>query len=132
MNDTRLYEQILGLVAPWTVKLVALKKAEGIIEVEVVCAETAWACPECGVRMHIHEWDQRRWRHLDSCQYKTILVANVPRVKCGTHGSQMVKVPWAEPKSRFTAWFERLAVDVLLECSTSGACDILRITWDEA
>ena len=132
MNDTNLYEQILGIQSPWSVKSVTLKKAEGSIEVEVACAETAWGCPECGLRMHIHAWERRRWRHLDSCQYKTILVADVPRVKCDTHGTQMVKVPWAEPGSRFTAWFERLAIDVLQECSTAAACDILRITWDQA
>ena len=97
MNDTKLYEQILGLQLPWSVQSVTLKKDEGIIEVEVACADTAWGCPECGKRMHIHEWDRRKWRHLDSCQYKTILVADVPRVKCDTHGTQMVKVPWAEP-----------------------------------
>lgn len=132
MNDTKLYEQILGLQPPWSVKAVLLKKDEGSIEVEVVCAETAWGCPECGQRMHIHAWEQRRWRHLDSCQYKTILVAAVPRVQCALHGTQLVKVPWAEPGSRFTAWFERLAIDVLLECSTAAACDILRVTWDQA
>ena len=132
MNDTKLYEQILGLRPPWSVQAVTLKKDEGIIEVEVACAETAWGCPECGKGMHIHAWDRRRWRHLDSCQYKTIVVADVPRVKCDTHGTQVVNVPWAEPRSRFTAWFERLAIDVLQECSTAAACDILRITWDEA
>ena len=42
MNDTKLYEQILGLQAPWTVSSVTLKKAEGLIEVEVVCQETVW------------------------------------------------------------------------------------------
>lgn len=132
MNDTKLYEQILGLQAPWSVKAVTLKKDERTIEVELECAETAWGCPECGQRMHIHEWDRRRWRHLDSCQYKTIVVADVPRVKCETHGSQMVKVPWAEPQRRFTSLFERLAIDVLLECSTAAACEILRVSWDEA
>jgi len=132
MNDTKLYEEILGLAAPWSVKSVTLKKDEGIIEVEVVCEETAWGCPECGIRMHIHEWERRRWRHLDSCQFKTVLVADVPRVKCSTHGSQMVKVPWAEAKSRFTAWFERLAIDVMQECSTAASCEILRISWDES
>ncbi len=132
MNDTKLYEQILGLQAPWSVKAVTLKKDEGSIEIEVACAETTWGCPACGQRMHIHAWEQRRWRHLDSCQYKTMLVADVPRVKCDQHGTQTVKLPWAEPGSRFTAWFERLAIDVLRECSTAAACDILRITWDQA
>jgi transposase len=131
MNDTKLYEQILGLQPPWSVQTVTLKKAEGIIEVMVACAETTWGCPECGQRMHVHGSERRRWRHLDSCQYKTIVVADVPRVKCEAHGTQMVRVPWAEARSRFTTWFERLAIDVLLECSIQGACEILRISWSE-
>lgn len=39
---------------------------------------------------------------------------------------------WAEPHSRFTLLFERLAIDVLSETDISGACRILRISWDEA
>ena len=132
MNDTKLYEQILGLQPPWSVQAVTLKRDEGTIEVEVACAETMWGCPQCGQRMHVHGAKRRRWRHLDSCQYKTIVVADVPRVKCETHGTQMVQVPWAEALGRFTALFERLAIDVLLECSTAAACDILRISWEEA
>jgi len=132
MNDTKLYEQILGLQPPWSVQSVTLKKAEGSIEVEVACAETQWGCPTCGKRMHAHGVERRRWRHLDSCQYKTILVADVPRVKCDEHGTQTVQVPWAEKYGRFTALFERLAIDLLRECSVASACEILRISWDEA
>jgi hypothetical protein len=114
------------------VKSVTLKKDEGVIEVEVVCEETLWGCPNCNKRMHAHGTERRRWRHLDSCQYKTILIADVPRVKCEEHGTQMVRVPWAEKHGRFTALFERLAIDLLQDCSVSAACEILRISWDEA
>lgn len=132
MQDTQLYQQILGLVRPWRVTSVALKKDERIIEVEAVCDDEVWACPECGQRAHLHDYERRRWRHLDSCQFKTILSANVPRVKCQEHGTVTVKVPWAEKHSRFTAFFERLAIDVMLECSISGACKLLGISWAEA
>lgn len=132
MNDTKLYEQILGLQSPWSVQSVTLKAAEGIIEVEVTYTETAWGCPECGQRMSIHGKERRRWRHLDSCQFKTFVVADVPRVKCERHGTQMVHVPWAEARSRFTMFFERFAIDVLKECSAKAACELLRISWDEA
>jgi transposase len=132
MNDTKLYEQILGLQAPWSVQSVTLKKAGGIIEIEVGCEETLWGCPECGQRMHKHDTKRRSWRHMDTCQFKTVVVTDVPRVKCPQHGTLLVRVPWAEPLSRFTTWFERLAIDVLQECSTAAACDHLRITWDEA
>jgi transposase len=63
---------------------------------------------------------------------KTILQAEVPRVLCPEHGSVTVAVPWAEKHGRFTLLFERLAIDLMLDCSISAACDILRVSWDEA
>ena len=44
---------------------------------------------------------------------------------------RQVRLPWAEPMSRFTALFERLAVNVLHECDVEGACRVLRLSWDE-
>ena len=102
------------------------------VEVRVECQESEWACPTCSTRMQIRSYEERRWRHLDSCQFQTILICPVPRVDCAEHGSQMVQVPWAEPYGRFTALFERLAIDLMQECSISAACEILRISWDEA
>jgi transposase len=69
---------------------------------------------------------------LDSCQFRTVLVASVPRVECPEHGTVTVRVPWAEKHGRFTALFERLAIDVLRECSIKGACKWLGLSWDEA
>jgi len=132
MKDVQLYEQILGLAAPWYVESVKLKPEAREIEVRVSYRETLWGCPTCGQRMQIHDYEERRWRHLDSCQFKTILVSRVPVVRCPEHGSQTVAVPWAEKYCRFSRLFERLAIDVLLECSISGACAILAISWEEA
>ncbi len=132
MKDFQLYQQILGLVAPWQVESVTLKPKEREIEVRVACAETHWACSQCEQRMEIHDYEERRWRHLDSCQFKTILVSRVAIVRCAEHGAQTVVVPWAEKYGRFSKLFERLAIDVMLECSISGACEILGISWDEA
>jgi transposase len=132
LKDIQLYQQILGLIAPWQVESVALKPKEREIEVRVTFAETLWACPQCEQRMEIHDYDERRWRHLDSCQFKTILVSRVPIVRCPEHGSETVAVPWAEKYDRFSRLFERFAIDVMLECSISGACEILGISWDEA
>ena len=124
MKDYQLYQQILGLVEPWTVKNVTLKPKEKEVEVEVICTETVWGCPQCGKRMHVHDWEQRRWRHLDSCQFKTVITGDVPMVKCEEHGTQAVAVPWAEKYGRFTRLFERFAIDVLKACSTSEAAAV--------
>jgi len=132
MHDIQLYQQILGDTLPWQVERVTLNKETQSIEVEMALPEQVWACPECHVRMHVHGYERRRWRHLDSCQYRTILTADVPRVQCETHGTQAVQVPWAEKHGRFTALFERFAIDVMQACSISAACDILGISWDEA
>jgi len=132
MKDTKLYEEILGLEGPWHVKSVELKAKEKVIEIEVECEEVLWACPKCGGRMHRHGSERRRWRHLDTCEFKTIVVCDVPRVFCKEDGAQVVQVPWAEKGSRFTRKFERFAIDVLLECSVKAASQLLRISWDEA
>ena len=133
MKDTQLYQQILGDTTPWSVAEVRLDATAQTIEIEMTLADKElWGCPECGNAMHMHSRERRRWRHLDSCQFKTFLVADVPRVSCPDHGTQMVKVPWAAPRGRFTALFERFAIDVLLSCATSKTCELLRISWDEA
>lgn len=85
MNDTHLYEEILGLKDPWYVAAVRLEVAKGEVEIEVRYRDTEWACSVCRNRMHIHEYTERRWRHLDSCQCKTIIVCQVPRVQCSEH-----------------------------------------------
>jgi transposase len=69
---------------------------------------------------------------LDTCQFTTWIQTEVPRVSCPVHGVKQIMVPWAEPGSQFTAWFERLAIELLRECSVTGAAGLLRLTWDEA
>ena len=135
MQDTKLYETILGLQAPWQVARVALDTAQQRVDVWVEHREgTSWTCPECeralGCRDHAEE---RSWRHLDTCQFQTILHARIPRIECPTHGVRQVRVPWAEARGRFTLLLERLIIDVIQQCSTlTGACRLLRISWDEA
>ena len=133
MKDLQLYQQILGDTTPWHVAAVRLDAVAKTIEIEMALKDgVLWGCPKCGGRMHMHDREQRRWRHLDSCQFKTFLVADAPRVNCPTHGPVTVKVPWAEPHARFTTLFERFAIDVMLTCSTSRASKVLGISWDEA
>ena len=132
MKDHEFYHQLLGLEKPWCVEEVKLDISKQEVEVVVECQDQNWACPECHQRMHVHQWKKRRWRHLDSCQFKTFLEAKVPVVQCPEHGTQTVKVPWAEKRARFTSLFECLAIQILRACSVSEACVLLRVSWDEA
>lgn len=134
MEDIGLYQYLLGLKSPWSVSRVGLDVERQRVDVWAEHEENAvWVCPECQKESTLYDHaEERLWRHLDSCQFKTFLHARIPRVKCMEHGVLQVLVPWAEPKSRFTALFERLAIDVLRECDVTGATRILKISWDEA
>jgi len=133
MQDTELYQRILGLESPWKVERVLLDVKGGSVDIFVEHHEETLPCPTCQKACAIYDHTPARsWRHLDSCQFKTVLHARTPRVDCGEHGIHQVTLPWAEPRSRFTAMFERFAIDVLRETSVLGATKILRISWDEA
>ena len=59
------------------------------------------------------------------------LCCAVPRCRCEAHGVKSVRVPWAEPESRFTLHFEAFAVAVMVACrSLTQAADLLRLHWD--
>jgi transposase len=134
MRDTELYRHLLGLESPWTVERVELNISDQRVDVWAEHGDgEQWPCPECGRALAVYDHaEERVWRHLDSCQFMTYLHAATPRVSCPDHGVRQVRLPWAEPRSRFTALFERLAIDVLRETSVLGATRILRISWDEA
>jgi len=134
MRDVELYRYLLGLESPWTVKQVELSVKDQRVDVWAGHGEELrWPCPTCETILPLYDHsEERAWRHLDSCQFRTFLHARPPRVQCPEHGVVQVRLPWAEPRSRFTALFERLAIDVLKETDVLGATRILRISWDEA
>jgi len=134
MRDTDFYEQILGLSDPWFVADVRLEMEAQQVDVFVEHGEeTKFCCPECGSELACYDHTpSRKWRHLDTMQFRTILHAATPRVKCPEHGVKQVRLPWAEKNSRFTLFFERFAIDVLLATQTvKGAQSILKTSWDE-
>jgi transposase len=131
MRDKDLYAQILGIKSPWQVSSVDLNVPEGEVTVQVEQEEGVRSCcPTCGKESPGYDSRTRRWRHLDTCQYKTILVADVPRVKCEEHGVVTITVPWAEPGSGFTALFEALVIDWLKEASTLGVSRLMKLSWN--
>ena len=133
MQDHELYRRILGIEAPWFVDSVELKLEVGEIHVFLRHDEMIdWPCPECGAACKLYDHQpERRWRHLDTCQYQTILHAEAPRSNCGNHGVKAVRLPWAEPSSRFTALFEALAIEWLNAASQKAVAGLLKLTWDE-
>jgi len=131
MRDKELYRRILGIEEPWGVADVELQLERGEVLVHVVNREQRPPCPECGHPSPGYDSRARSWRHLDTCQYRTILMVMVPRVRCPEHGVRQVRVPWAEPGSPFTALYEALIIDWLQEASTAAVARLLGLSWKQ-
>ena len=133
MQDHEFFARVLGLEQPWHVKDVKLDLPSRV-EVILECrGEHAWTDAEGG-RMHVHSWEERRWRHLDTMQLETVLVARVPRLLDPRSGrTEMAVVPWAVKSARWTALFECWAVRVLQAVpNVSRAAELLRLDWHTA
>jgi transposase len=132
MTDTELYRQLLGLTAPWQVSRIELDLSQQEVRVYVThdLAQSPLLCPECGLASPAYDLrEERQWRHLDSCQFKTYLVAKLPRVACPTHGVKTVAASWCEPHSRFTLAFECFAIAVLTATAVQArAAGLLRLS----
>lgn len=132
MKDTALYEQLLGLKSPWSVKSVNLSLTDQCVVVEVVLKRgQVWVDPTDGTkRAHINGWHERQWRHLDTCQFETIIKANVPQLKYSDGTVQELAVPWAERYSRVTLLMEAFVIKLLQVCpTTKGVCELTRLAW---
>jgi transposase len=134
MQDTELYEKLLGIINPWKVTKVKLDTAAGRVDVWIEDSPgIKWNCPECKIKTSVYDHSEERvWRHLDTCQFGTYIHARIPRVKCSTHGIIQIFVPWAEPGRRFTLLFENRVSDTLKECDVTGVNRLTGTTWSEA
>lgn len=128
----RHYRQLLCLNDDWTVASVDLSTEEKRV---VICLEhvgTSVCCPQCESECALKDHaPARRWRHLDTMQFETLLEARVPRVNCPQCGVKTISVPWAAKHSRFTLLFEAFAIEVLEAAScVSRAATLLGLGWD--
>lgn len=133
MRDIDLYQMLLGLTPPWQVTEVEVVKpvppsnlGEITVRVEYPSGQLLH-CPKCEAIVPRHDSRSRRWRHLNTMQWKTFVVADVPRTHCPEHGVLQQSVPWAEDQSRFTATFEAFTVDVWFFRVSCGAQGVVSI-----
>ena len=106
-------------------------KQQGDVEVGVQFVGETLVCPACGAACPGYDRRPRMWRHLDTMQYRTLVRAEVPRVRCAEHGVQQVPVPWADAQVRFTALFEAMVIDWLQVASVAAVARQCRLSWDQ-
>lgn len=126
------YNHLLGIESPWEVKSISRDSTtrEVVALVEYKATEEL-ICPLCGKTGSLHDHRVRRWRHLDSCNHKTIIEARIPRFNCPEHGVKQAAVSWAEKNSRFTLEFESTVILWLKEDSLKTVATNFGLSWDE-
>lgn len=113
MRETEFFGSLLGLTPEWSVASVELLEEAKSVRIWVGHTGSG-SCPVCGQMAAVYDHSEERvWRHLDAMQFMTFVVCRVPRVNCPTDGVKQIEVPWAGPKSRFTAMFEALEIELL-------------------
>jgi transposase len=135
MSDESLeefYAGLLGVEWPWEVREILRDKQKH--EVTAYVEYTDYESPKCticGKEGTIHEKKTRRWRHLDSCNHKTLIEADIPRVKCKEHGVLQIPVPWATQNSRFTMELETRVCNWLRTTTIKEVSFMFGLSWDE-
>jgi len=129
MTDKKFFYEALGLSDPWIISNIELNTEAETVVVNVGLKEkTKWA--QEGELLPIHDYTIRSWRHLDTMQLETTIVAKVPRVHYPDGTTGIVSVPWAGARSRWTTAFERRAITVIKACSSlSAASRLLDLGW---
>jgi transposase len=134
VHERRFFEAILGVPAPWRIEHADLSLTEARLDLYVGhLAGSIWPCPECHTELPCHDLAARRtWRHLDACQFLTLVHASVPRVECPRHAVRDVGVPWANAGSLYTTAMERHIIGLIQRGGVSEAARTLRIDWADA
>ena len=131
MDEHQLYEQILDLPSPWCVEEVQLNKKNSNVDIFITCdIGDSLYCPKCKTKSPRYDSRKRSWRHLDTCQYQTIIYASIPRVECPSHGVIQIETPWAQQNSRFTSLFESVIIDWLKETSINAVSRRFKLSWN--
>lgn len=128
------YSLLLGLNTPWKVAEVNLEMEQSRVVIDVCHDSKEVVCPDCQKPSPQRDLAPlRKWRHLDTMNFETIIQARVPRCNCVDCGVKTVAVPWSDKHSRFTLMFEAFAIEVLKMAGSLEAGRVfLRLSWDSA
>lgn len=126
------YSKLLGVGSPWEVEEITRDSSTREVRAHIVFADGEMPqCPVCGKPMPVHDRKARTWRHLDSCNHKTIITAEIPRTECPEHGVLQIPVPWAERNSRFTMELELQVCMWLRTTSITEVGFMFDLSWDQ-
>jgi transposase len=131
MQNTEFYHSLLHLTSDWRVSRVETDHSTRVIDVYIDYTRSNASSPDGSQRCPIYDRrEERRWRHLDTMQYKTYLHARVPRIRLSSGKVVTISVPWSEPQSHHSLLFEAFAIELLLATKNqTQSARLLRISF---
>ncbi|TRM11459.1 ISL3 family transposase [Lentibacillus cibarius] len=114
------FQSALEIPEPWYVFHHELAKEEDTLHIYIEYRSGAeFSCSNCGksgCKVHDIQDQDRVWRHLDFWQFRTLLHARMPRVKCKACGKiRTVTIDWARPGAGFSLRFEHHVLSLMTE-----------------
>jgi transposase len=126
---SKFYDAVLGVPSTWKTVDVYTNDMRKEVVVKLEYTEELH-CPICNASAKLYDHRLRRLRHLDTCDYETILEVNVPRVGCPVHGVQQLPLEFADKHSVYTELFEMRVIEWLSSMTIKAVSEKLQLSWD--
>ena len=124
------YEKLLKLDEKWKVKSVEQDNNNQVVTVNITAVMGTYHCPECGLLSPLHDYRDRKVRHLDSCEYQTYLSVKYPRIDCVQCGTKAIAPPFAADNSRFTKAFENRIIELCNSVPAKKVARDMKLHWN--
>ena len=109
-----LFTRILELEDGWVVESVDTDFSKDQISIQIVCLSKQLEDTQTGELCNIYDHaPARKWRHLDTMQYKTYIICELPRIITSEGKVKTVQPNWASGYERHTFLFEHAVIDLL-------------------
>lgn len=128
MFTSQFFDLLLALEDEWQVEDVSANYKTEEVTIEIKYVGQRAECPESSEMCSIYDHaSERRWRHLDTLQFKTYISCRLPRVRNKEGKVITVTPPWASKHERHTYLFEHAVIDLLLATKNqSRTAELLR------
>ncbi|MBP7036207.1 MAG: transposase family protein [Bacteroidales bacterium] len=103
MFSEQFFDLLLDFGDDWRVNQVSVNSLTEEVDVTIEFISKVAEDPDTleGCPIYDHA-PIRRWRHLDTMQYKTFINSRVPRVKGSDGKIKTISVPWSDKHERHT------------------------------
>lgn len=132
MDNLEFYERILDLGEGWKITEITINKAVHEVEIYAEYVLEEGLFPGTNERSKIYDLrPMRRWRHLNTLQYKTFINARIPRVKNSKGDIRTIEISWADKRVGYTFLFESLVIETLkISKNQTKTAEYLEILFD--